>query len=69
MQYYYGNKRFNGIYVRDNVPGTIKNGTYIINLDGLRDPGTHWVALFCDGHNVTNFDSSGVEHIPEEILE
>ena len=67
MQYYYGNNRFNGTYARDNLPDTIKNGAYVINLDDLGDPGTHWVAFFCDDNHVTYFDSFGVEHIPEEV--
>ena len=29
--------------------------------------GTHWIALYGNGNNLTCFDSFGVEHIPEEI--
>ena len=25
----------------------IKDGAYIINLDGYANVGTHWIALFC----------------------
>ena len=32
---YYENKpRFNGVYSRDDLPKTIKNGAYVINIDG-----------------------------------
>ena len=27
----------------------------------------HWIALYVNGENVTNFDSFGVEHIPKQI--
>ena len=32
-QYYANKPRFNGVYSRDNLPKTIKNGAYVINLD------------------------------------
>ena len=44
-----------------------KDGTYIINLDGYSDIGTHWVALWVDNNDVTYFDSFAVKHIPKEI--
>ena len=41
IQKYYQNKpRFNGVYSRDNPP-KIKDGAYIINLDGYSDIATH----------------------------
>ena len=44
---YFKNKpRFNGVYSRNSLPKTIKNGAYIINLDEYQDTGTHWVSLF-----------------------
>ena len=46
----------------------IKDGTYVINLDEYSDIGTHWVALWVNNNNITYFDSSGVEHIPKEII-
>ena len=46
----------------------IKDGAYIIDLDGYSDIGTHWVALWVNSdNNVTYFDSFGVEHIPKEV--
>ena len=39
--YYENESRFNGVYSRDNLPKTIKNGAYIINLDEYADVGTH----------------------------
>ena len=72
MQKYYQNeRRFNGVYSRDNLPKRssteIKDEAYIINLDEYSDIGTHWVALYVQNNDVTYFDSFGVEHIPKEI--
>ena len=54
---YKSGPRFNGVYSRDNLPTTIENGSYVINLDEYEDVDTHWIA----------FDSFGVEHVPKEI--
>ena len=61
------NKRFNGVYSRDNLPKTIKNGAYVINLDDYADVDTHWIVLYVKNNEVIYFDSFGVEHIPKEI--
>ena len=66
--YYQHEPRFNGVFNRDNLPNTIKNGAYVINLDEYRDIGTHWVALYIYNNTVTYFDSFGVEHILKEII-
>ena len=42
---YENEPRFNGVYSRDNLPKTIKNRAYVINLDEYEDVGTHWIAL------------------------
>ena len=39
----------------------------MINLDGYKQIGTHWIALYVDNNNVSYFENLGVEHIPEEI--
>ena len=59
--------RFNGVYSRDNLPKTIKNEAYVINLDEYEDVGTHWIALNVKDNEITYFDSFGVEHVPKEI--
>ena len=66
MDYYKNEPRFNGVYSRDNLPGMIKKGVYVINLDECDDVGTHWIALYVR-NNCIYFDSFGVEHIPNEI--
>ena len=78
QEYYQNEPRFNGVFSRDNLPNTIKNGAYVINLDEYHNIGTHWVALYVQSTIVYNtyvnnkiatyFDSFGVEHIPKEIM-
>ena len=68
MQKYYQNEtRFNGVFSRNNLPKTIKDGTYVISLDEYVDGGTNWVALFCNRNKNIYFNSFGVEHVHEEI--
>ena len=62
------NQDLTGVFSRDNLPNTIKNGAYVINLDEYHDIGTHWVALYANNKTVTYFDSFGVENIPKEIM-
>ena len=68
QKYYQNEPRFNGVFSRDNLPNSIKNGGYIINLDKYHDIGTHWVALYVNNNTIIYFDSFGVEHIPKEII-
>ena len=63
QEYFKNEPRFNGIYSRDNLPKTMKNGSYVINLDEYEDVGTHWIALYVKNNGVTYFDSFGVEHV------
>ena len=67
-EYYENEPRLNGVYSRENLPKTIKNGAYVINLDEYADVGTHWIALYVKNNEVISFDSFGVEHITEEII-
>ena len=63
----YENKsNFNDAYSRIDIH-KIKYRVYVINLDEYKSIGTHWIALYVDGDNVTYFESFGVEHIPKEI--
>ena len=55
--------RFNAVYWRNNLP-KIKDGTYVLNLDEYKSIGTHWIALYANGDNVTYLDSFGVQNIP-----
>ena len=57
QKYYWMEPRFNGVYSRNNLPKEIKDGAYVINLDGYADIGTHWIVLFCKRSEVVHFDS------------
>ena len=66
-EYYANEPRFNGVYSRNNLPKTIKKGAYVINLDEYENTGTHWISLFVKTIEAIDFDSFGIEHIPNEI--
>ena len=66
QKYYQSESKFNGIYSRSNLT-KIKDEVYIINLAEYESIGTHWTALYVNDNNLTNIDSSGVEHIPKKI--
>ena len=55
------------VFIPEIVYLKIKDGAYVINLDEYKSIGTHWIALYVNGDNITYFDSSGVECIPKEI--
>ena len=67
QEYYKNEPRFNGVYSRDNLPKTIKNGACVINLDEYEDVGINWIAFYVKNNEMTYFDSFGVEHVPKEI--
>ena len=67
--YYENERRFNGVFLRNNLPLKIKDGAYVTYFDEYADVGTHWIALFCNRNEIVYFDSFGVEHVPEEIKE
>ena len=46
QEYYQNEPRFNGVFSRDNLLNSIKDGAYVINLDEYRDIGTHWIELY-----------------------
>ena len=68
QEYYQNEPRFNGVFSRDSLPNTIKNGAYVVNLDEYHEIGTHWIALYVNNTIVTYFDSFRVEHIPKKIM-
>ena len=41
------------------------DGAYVINLDVCKSKGTHRIALYVNGNNITYFVSFGVELIPK----
>ena len=48
---YQNEPRFNGVYSRSNL-SKIKNGAYVINLDGYKSIRTHWIDLHVNDDNV-----------------
>ena len=60
QRYYENEPRFTGVYSRNRLPKKIKDGAYVINLDGYEDVDTHWIALFCNKNETVYFDSFGV---------
>ena len=54
--------RLYGVFSRNNL-SQIKDGAYMINLNGYESIGTYWIALYANAENVAHFDSFGVEHI------
>ena len=59
QEYFKNEKRFNGVYSRNNLP-KLKNGAYVINLDHSKNTETHWVVIFVKEDEVIYFDSFGV---------
>ena len=41
---YQNEPRLNSVFSRNNLPKIIKDGAYVINLEGYADVGTHWIA-------------------------
>ena len=45
----------------------MKNGAYVANLDECKSIGTHRIALYVTGNNVTYFNTFGIEQILKEV--
>ena len=65
--YYQNEPIFNGVYSRNNLLTTVKDGAYIINFDEYPDVDRHWIALLCNKTEIVYFDSFGVEHILKKL--
>ena len=61
QKYYQNEPRSNGVFSRNNLPKTIKDGAYVKNLDEYEEVGTHWIALFFNRNEIAYFESFGVE--------
>ena len=44
QKYYQNEPKFNGVYSKDYLT-KIKDGAYVINLDGYESVRIHWIAL------------------------
>ena len=56
QRYYQNEPRFNGVFSRNNLPKTIEDGAYVINLDEYADVGTNWIVLFCNRSKIVYFE-------------
>ena len=54
-------------FSKNNLP-RIKDGVYAINLNDKKHKRSHWVSLFIDKNTAVQFDSFGIEYIPQEVL-
>lgn len=63
---------FRGVYAIDTLPTTLqRNSTYICNLDGINEPGSHWIAIYkppLENEPTEYFDSYGL-YAPECLEE
>ena len=52
--------KFNGVYMKNELPSKLKRGSYIINLQSsFEGNGTHWCAFYYDKPHSYYFDSYG----------
>ena len=47
------NLRSKAIIQKNNLPDTINDTAHVLNLDGYKLIGTHWIALYVNGNNPT----------------
>ena len=66
-KYFNYEPRFIDVFTRDNLP-RIKDGAYVINLDGEQSKRKHWASLFIDRNTIAYFDSFIIEYIAQEVL-
>jgi hypothetical protein len=71
LMVYYNIKKYHGAFVKDELPAKLKNGFYIINLNGK----SHWTAMLKHGKKYYYFDSFGFpaptdieDKIPKEYI-
>ena len=71
LKYQYKIKDYHGCFIKNELPNKLKNGFYVINLNGH----SHWTGLYKNGKNYYYFDSYGfpaaqdVENrIPKEYI-
>ena len=65
MKYYQNYQKYDQNESKFN--GVFREIIYLINLGENQLVGTHWIALYANGDNLTYFDSFEVEYIPKEI--
>ena len=60
-------KVFRGVYAMDRLPIRAQtSAAYVINMDDHDEPGSHWIAVFCDKYGrVEYMDSYGLVPLDE----
>ena len=48
-----------GVFARDELPQSLLNGGYIINIDNKNQRGQHWVAVWIEETSIEFMDSFG----------
>ena len=64
--FYQNERKFNVDYSRSNLL-KVKDAEYLMNLEGYKSLGTHWINLYMNGNKATYLNSLGVKHILKEI--
>ena len=59
-------KYFRGVFMRYTLPNKINdNEVGIVNLDSVKNKGTHWVCYYKNKDKCYYFDSFGLDPFPE----
>ena len=61
-------RQYIGCFARNDLPKTLINGSYVINLDDKFSSGTHWTCMKVTDKEILYFDSFGFI-CPNEIIE
>ena len=67
LRYNQNELKFKGTYSWNNLPDTLKDGAYVVNLDDYKSIETYWIALYVNGNIAKYFHSFGAEPIPKRI--
>ena len=55
QKYHQNEPKFNSVYSRSNLPKIKDEACVILNFDECISVGTHWIALYVNGDNVSYF--------------
>ena len=55
------------MFIHEIMYHITKDVAHVANLEEYKSIRTHWIDLYVNGNNLSNFDSFGYEHIPREM--